>query len=129
MKESTDLERRNGSDVAAVVLVDVADERRFGYGRQCHFPVVVRIVGYGADVADDEAANLVGCQDETRQDEDDLVGHGVNDALAHPPRFNFQAHAQFDGGVHDLVRRFARIHVMLQQSDSLKINNFLMIFF
>lgn len=94
-----DLER-----LAAIVDDLLADERRFGNGRQGDLPVVIRIVRDGADVADNETANFVSCQNQTGQDKDDFVRHGVDDSLADSMRFYFEAHAQFGGGVDDLVR-------------------------
>ena len=88
----------------------------FEDGRKRHLPVVVGIVGRGADVADDEAADLVGREDEPGQDVDHLFGHQVDDALADAPRFDLHADAQFGGRVHNVVRRLARVHVMLQQT-------------
>ena len=89
------------------------DSARFGYGRKRNFPVVVGVVGDGADVADDETADLVGGEDEPGQDVDHLFGHDVDDALAHAARFDFHADAEFGRCVDDVVRRFATVHVVL----------------
>lgn len=96
----------------------IADEARLRYGRQCHLPVVVRVVRRAAHVADDEAADLVRREDEPRQDEHHLFCHGVDDALAHSPRLDLQAEAQLGGCVDDFIRRLAGVDVVLQQPDT-----------
>ncbi len=75
--------QRWAADAAAGVGHLLANEGRFGNGRQGHFPVVVRIVRDGANVANDETANFIGRQNEPGQDENNFVGHGQDDALAH----------------------------------------------
>ena len=89
------------------------DGARFGDGRKRNLPVVVRIVRDGANVTDDEAADLIGRQNEPGQDVDHLFGHDVDDALANAAWFDLHADAQFGGRVDDVVRRFATVHVML----------------
>ena len=94
------------------------DSAGLGNGRQRHLPVVVGIVRDGADVADDEAADLIGRQDEPRQDVDHLFGHDVDDALADATRFDLHADAQLRGRVDDVIRRLATVHVVLQKTHS-----------